>query len=132
MVCLFISTLLLTYINTSDTVNELSNTIDLESTLIKAEGLFRKFERLVETVDKSKNFPGPRKLEAESSNGANGESSTNNANKQKTAAANKGKGKEDELPPKIITPELRKLLSKQVEVLPRTTVAEHGDGMPTR
>ena len=33
-------------------VNELSGTIDLESTLVRAEGLFRRFERTVEAVDR--------------------------------------------------------------------------------
>ncbi len=41
-------------------VNELSGTIDLESTLIRAEALFRRFQRLVEAVDKQNNFPAPR------------------------------------------------------------------------
>uniref|UniRef100_A0A8H7KDN5 GTPase-activating protein GYP7 n=1 Tax=Bionectria ochroleuca TaxID=29856 RepID=A0A8H7KDN5_BIOOC len=109
-------------------VNELSNTIDLESTLIRAETLFRKYQRLVEAVDKKENFPAPRKSEAEASN-ANG-SSNSGTGDSRTATPNKGKGKEDAA--KVITPELRKLLSKQVDVLPRTTVAENGDGMPTR
>jgi len=38
-------------------VNELSTTIDLESTLIRAEALFRRFQRMVEAVDKKSNFP---------------------------------------------------------------------------
>ncbi|CAI6096312.1 unnamed protein product [Clonostachys chloroleuca] len=109
-------------------VNELSNTIDLESTLIRAETLFRKYQRLVEAVDKKENFPAPRKPEAEASN-ANGGSNAGNGD-SKTATPNKGKGKEDAA--RVITPELRKLLSKHVDVLPRTTVAENGDGMPTR
>ncbi|ROV90236.1 hypothetical protein VMCG_10261 [Cytospora schulzeri] len=41
-------------------VNELSGTIDLESTLIRAEALFRKFQRLIEAIDKKPNFPPPR------------------------------------------------------------------------
>jgi hypothetical protein len=110
-------------------VNELSNTIDLESTLIRAETLFRKYQRLVEAVDKKENFPAPRKPEAEASNAANG-SSNSGTGDSRTATPNKGKGKEDAA--RVITPELRKLLSKQVDVLPRTTVAENGDGMPTR
>lgn len=84
-------------------VNELSNTIDLESTLIRAEALFRKFQRVVEAIDKKQNFPAPG------------------------SSAAKGKNAE---PAKTITPELRKLLSRKVEVLPRKTVAAKGDGMP--
>ncbi len=40
-------------------VNELSGTIDLPSTLIRAESLFRRFQRTVETIDKKSNFPAP-------------------------------------------------------------------------
>lgn len=80
--------------------------MDLESTLIRAEALYRKFQRLVEAVDKKQNFPAPKE----------GDSSE----------ANKGKQTEE----KIISPELRRLLSRKVEVLSRTTVAQKGDGMP--
>ncbi|CAD6501655.1 BgTH12-01905 [Blumeria graminis f. sp. triticale] len=41
-------------------VNELSSTIDLDSTLIRAEKLFRRFQRLVESIDKRANFPAPQ------------------------------------------------------------------------
>ncbi|KAG7289556.1 hypothetical protein NEMBOFW57_005927 [Staphylotrichum longicolle] len=41
-------------------VNELSCTIDLDSTLIRAEALFKRFQRLVDAVDKKGNFPAPR------------------------------------------------------------------------
>ncbi|KAL5624572.1 hypothetical protein BROUX41_004632 [Berkeleyomyces rouxiae] len=73
-------------------INELSGTMDLESTLIRAESLFRKFQRMVEAVDKKNNFPLPS-------------SSTSNATSNKSA--------EEE---QIITPELRKLLSRNFEV----------------
>jgi hypothetical protein len=38
-------------------VNELSGTMDLESTLVRAESLFKRFQRTVETIDKKGNFP---------------------------------------------------------------------------
>lgn len=41
-------------------VNDLSGNIDLRSTLIRAEALFQKFQRMVEAVDKKDNFPSPR------------------------------------------------------------------------
>jgi TBC1 domain family member 15 len=41
-------------------INELSGTIDLESTLVGAERLFRRFERTVEAVDRKDTFPAPR------------------------------------------------------------------------
>ncbi len=40
-------------------VNELSGTIDLPSTLMRAEGLFRRFEKTVEAVDRKSHFPAP-------------------------------------------------------------------------
>ncbi|KAF4586033.1 Rab-GAP/TBC domain protein [Ophiocordyceps camponoti-floridani] len=40
-------------------VNELANTMDLESTLLRAESLFRRFQRLVDAMDKRDNFPAP-------------------------------------------------------------------------
>ncbi len=97
-------------------VNELSGTIDLESTLIRAEALFRKFQRLVETIDKKQNFPGPRLLRNSQSSAANG-------------GGSEGSGKSPEQVTKIITPELRQLLSRKVEVLPRKEVAKQGDGL---
>lgn len=41
------------------TVNELSNTIDLPSTLIRAEALYNRFQRTVEAVDRKNHFPIP-------------------------------------------------------------------------
>jgi len=40
-------------------INELSNTIDLPSTLARAEQLFRRFQRTVEAVDRKNAFPVP-------------------------------------------------------------------------
>ena len=40
-------------------VNELSNTIDLPSTLLRAEALFRRFQRTVEAIDRKDHFPTP-------------------------------------------------------------------------
>ncbi|CAK7213850.1 GTPase activating protein [Sporothrix bragantina] len=48
-------------------VNELSGTMDLESTMVRAEALFRRFQRLVEAIDKQHNFPAPRLQTAGSS-----------------------------------------------------------------
>ncbi|KAK9435475.1 Rab-GAP/TBC domain protein [Metarhizium brunneum] len=101
-------------------VNELSNTMDLESTLIRAEALFRKFQRLVEAVDKKQNFPGPRAS-------CSSEASSPQSQSQ---AQTPPKGKETETQQKIISPELRSLLNRKVEVLSRKTVAQKGDGMP--
>lgn len=89
--------------------------MDLESTLIRAEALFRRFQRIVEAIDKKQNFPAPRLQDGEQAS---------------SSAAGKGKATEEPAKERIITPELRKLLSREVEVLPRKTVAQKGEGMP--
>ncbi|KHN95685.1 Rab-GAP/TBC domain protein [Metarhizium album ARSEF 1941] len=113
-------------------VNELSNTMDLESTLIRAEGLFRKFQRLVEAVDKKQNFPGPRAgSPAQEPRPRSQAQAQAQAYAQAQAQAQTSpEGREAETQQKIISHELRRLLSKKVEVLPRKTVAQRGDGMP--
>jgi len=118
-------------------VNELSNTIDLESTLIRAESLFRKFQRLVETIDKKQNFPGPRLLRqstASSSSASAAAAVTPQSPPPAPATGSGGSprrehGKSAEKVEKVITPELRQLLSRKVEVLPRKEVARQGDGL---
>ncbi len=115
-------------------MNELSNTIDLSSTLLRAQALFRRFQRTVEAIDKRNNFPAPpvrqRKKPIEkpspsrpgSSNGtATGADGRRRSNSRE---AEPSKAKE-----KVISPELRQLLSKKVEVLDKKDVAEHGGGV---
>ncbi|KAG5660745.1 hypothetical protein KAF25_003351 [Fusarium avenaceum] len=113
-------------------INELSNTIDLEATLTRAESLFKRFKRLVDAVDKKQNFPAPRYDQKSSSSSSQpAESGTSKDNK----SSGKGKATEPAASPpqpKTITPELRKLLSKDIEVLPRKTVAQKGEGMPNK
>lgn len=132
-------------------MNELSNTMDLNSTLIRAEALFRRFRRLVDAVDKKGNFPAPRPLQNPKSPEARPASNEESEARQPLAsgappnqgpAGHKGKApaprngdakaaQEDEQPiSRVITPELRALLSRKVEVLPRKTVASKGDGLP--
>lgn len=132
-------------------VNELSNTMDLESTLIKAESLFRRFQRLVEAVDKKQNFPGPKRTSSilaapapvantgqgktkDTPDTNSGGSSSNRGRQAANRPSSKGNDPKSKtsMPSqeKVITPELRKLLSRTVEVLPRTMVAQKGDGMP--
>ncbi|KAI1655697.1 RabGAP/TBC [Daldinia decipiens] len=103
-------------------VNELSNTIDLESTLIRAEALFRRFQRLIEAIDKKQNFPTPRVLQ---------DSSSNSAPTSSKQPSNKNGKATEEQPKKTITPELRKLLSKNIEVLPRKVVQKKADSITT-
>lgn len=90
--------------------------MDLESTLVRAEALCRKFRRLVEAMDNKHNFPAPRLADA---------SGTVPAGPARRDADAAGPGRQE-----VISPELRKLLSREFEVLPRRTVAQKGDGMP--
>ena len=160
-------------------VNELSNTIDLDSTLIRAEALFRRFQRNVEAIDRKSNFPAPKLRQRPVKNaslrggqslrtsppvspgatantsgtdtvtagttnsGSPAGSSTSPApasspmqNKEKGRASSsnatkdtgrKGSEMQDQRP-KIISPELRELLSRKVEILPRKVVMKGGEG----
>ncbi|GAO18341.1 hypothetical protein UVI_02043900 [Ustilaginoidea virens] len=116
--------------------NELSNTMDLESTLIRAEALYRKFQRLVEAIDKKQNFPAPRQGPSLPEGQPPGTKVDEDARNRplKPGGAGKGKDKDQDKDQdeqeKVISPELRRLLSRKVEVLPRKTVAQRGDGMP--
>ncbi len=108
-------------------INELSGTIDLGSTLVRAEGLFRRFEKTVEAVDRKSHFPAPstrqRRVEGKSPSreavaSMNAGSSTSAdtgppSTSQIGAAVAKGIGAEKE---QIISPELRALLSRKVVV----------------
>lgn len=106
--------------------------MDLDSTLIRAEALFRRFHRLVEAVDKKGNFPGPRIRDPGSPSKSastdkvpqEGQSSAGPASPRK----DKSKATEELEVKKIITPELRELLSRKVVILPRKEVAKKGDG----
>ncbi|TGJ81965.1 hypothetical protein E0Z10_g6813 [Xylaria hypoxylon] len=101
-------------------MNELSETIDLESTLIRAEYLFRRFQRLIEAIDKKQNFPAPRMKPKSSQTSA--QSSSSPLPQQQNGKAPEQADK------KTISPELRKLLSRNVEILPRKVVHKQGDG----
>lgn len=95
--------------------------------MIRAEALFRKFQRLVEAIDKKQNFPAPRVADTSSSEGSSAAAPA--ATTGGEGAANRGKVAETPQQ-KMMTPELRKLLGRKFEVLPRKTVAQKGDGMP--
>lgn len=144
-------------------VNELSGTIDLQSTLVRAEALFRKFQRTVETIDKKSNFPiptvrqrlpqppssptvtrpgadgKPRQASQSSMDtsaqrrssavgaGANaGRANTSGRERTVGEAVAEGAGVEKE---RVISSELRALLSREVPKLEKTEVREHGGGV---
>ena len=119
------------------TVNELSNTIDLNSTLIRAEILFRRFERTVEAIDKRQNFPEPNQVRRR-------KKSTGNAKPEGPSSASQSSqaqwpnlvGKpatwpatDDKVEERVISPELRALLSRKVDKLDKQQVLEHGGGI---
>ena len=99
-------------------MNELSNTIDLQSTLIRAEGLFRRFQRTVEVIDKKHNFPAPsvrqRKPVSAGTTGPSSAATGADAGGSAGKAVAPGTGAEKE---KVISPELRQLLSREVITL---------------
>lgn len=124
-------------------VNELSGTMDLESTLVRAESLFKRFQRTVETIDKKGNFPSApqarqRKQLAAIVGGPSlgpNVSSGSSSSPEQAATSGTDKGKEvgsdesEQEEVKVISPELRALLSRKVEKLDKETVVEHGGGV---
>lgn len=106
-------------------VNELSGTIDLESTLIRAESLFRRFQRTVETIDKKQNFPpAPTARQRRSINSPPPSPGVTEARPQ-AAASGTDRGKrsvsEENANAAVISPELRSLLSRKIEILDKKT-----------
>lgn len=125
-----------------DVVNELSNTIDLQSTLIRAEMLFRRFRRTVEAVDRKASFPAPsvrqRKPEPQAQAQAQAGSKTNgkSAATASPSAVDVGKtraegndGEDAVSATATISPELRHLLSRKVDVLEKAQIVAHGGGI---
>lgn len=134
------------WITNDEIVNELANQIDLESTLVRAEALFHRFQRTVEAIDKKSSFPKPsirhrgtqstsKASEHSSSAGATSGADTGSGGVE-IGGARKDKGKKtdgelEDMPerPKVISTELRDLLSKKVVVLPRKVVRREGAGL---
>ena len=114
----------------TDAVNELSNTIDLQSTLIRAEALFRRFQRTVEAIDKKHSFPTPsirqRKPRPSDESSVSVTVTGTQARESIGKAVAKGNMADKE---KVISPELRQLLSRKIETLDKQTVVEHGGGV---
>jgi len=140
-------------------INELSNTMDLTEMLWRAEGLFKRFEKTVEAIDRKETFPAPNadgELRQRKPAGDDGENTgagaqstgtvvtgiaamgpsilrTQERRAQNQRPLSKGsgsqqqlqqegqgqvKGKEAEkIKEKIITPELRLLLSRKIITL---------------
>ncbi|OMP84571.1 GTPase-activating protein GYP7 [Diplodia seriata] len=130
-------------------VNELSGTIDLQSTLIRAEALFRRYQRTIEAVDrknKDSSLPVPSNvrrrtpaapqpptfnfnpigriaaLNAQRNGGAANGSATASGSSASQNQAQNGNSQststeEEDERPKVITEELRELLSRKVPKL---------------
>ncbi|KAF4556660.1 putative GTPase-activating protein 4 [Elsinoe fawcettii] len=119
-------------------VNELSNTIDLESTLVRAEALFRRFRRVVEAVDKKKNFPDvpQRRASAGPSSPPPKAAPSPSQNKGKQTVGDRVAqvAGVEETKEKVISPELRELLSREVKKLEKQDIKAHGGGVgnPTK
>lgn len=109
------------------TVNELSNTIDLPSTLLRAQALFRRFQRTVNAVDKKASFPAPtvRQRKPPSSEHVLAKQPAKNTGTDRPGSLED----EAQAQEKVISPELRGLLSRKVEVLDQGQIAEHGGGV---
>ncbi|KAF2183813.1 RabGAP/TBC [Zopfia rhizophila CBS 207.26] len=114
-------------------VNELSGTIDLQSTLIRAESLFQRFQRTVDTIDKKDNFPAPQARQRKSitlpPTSPGPSDSRPAASSSGTDRGKQAVGSEDEQ--KVISPELRNLLSRKVEKLEKEDIVKHGGGVGT-
>jgi hypothetical protein len=109
--------------------------MDLESTIVRAESLFKRFQRTVELVDKKGNFPSApqarqRKLKAAIVAGPGSSPSSSSAEPEaSTTGTDQGKPAGDEGDTKVISPELRALLSRKIEKLDKKEIAEHGGGV---
>ncbi|KAI6975060.1 hypothetical protein D0859_12449 [Hortaea werneckii] len=133
-------------------VNELSGTIDLPSTLVRAEGLFRRFQRTVEAIDKKSNFPAPSVRQRlpqppspsaarPGSDGRSRQASSSHAQgKQPMRSGASASGRERTVGDhvaagvgaqreKVISPELRFLLSRELPKLDKTELRAHGGGV---
>ncbi|OAG10862.1 RabGAP/TBC [Paraphaeosphaeria sporulosa] len=109
-------------------VNELSGTMDLESTLVRAESLYRRFQRTVEMIDKKGNFPSaPGMRQRKPIEGSEGPSDSNA--KASTSATENAKQPTVDADARVISPELRILLSRKIEKLEKDDVVKHGGGV---
>lgn len=95
-------------------VNELSNTIDLQGTLVRAEGLFLKFEKMVQAIDKKENFPVRRTKGKEVEHGeSETKASSSGTDRHQRNVSTASQGEEIH----VISSDLRLLLSKKIITL---------------
>jgi hypothetical protein len=109
--------------------------MDLESTLVRAESLFKRFQRTVETIDKKGNFPSApqarqRKLKAAVVAGPGPSLPSSNAQPEASSSGtDQGQQVGEDGDAKVISPELRALLSRKVETLEKQDIVKHGGGV---
>jgi len=109
-------------------VNELSRSIDLPSTLLRAEALFRRFQKTVEAVDKKDNFPSAPTKSPTAGSPSSGPTQQQAGKKPGSVGDAVAKGIGGAEKEKIISPELRQLLSRNIVTVSKTEVKEHGGG----
>jgi hypothetical protein len=139
--------------------------MDLESTLIRAEALFLRFQRTVDAINRKGNFPAPTDVRHRRPSPGSPNGSTDSANvvenpnitrrlqppvAASTSASTTGidrpsspgtpfRSKQPEpgdatksnLETRVITPELRALLSRKTPKLEKGEVRQHGGGVGT-
>ncbi|KAF2263659.1 GTPase-activating protein-like protein gyp7 [Lojkania enalia] len=113
-------------------VNELSGTIDLQEALIRAESLFRRFQRVVETIDKKNNFPAAPQARQRKQATSPSTSSSPASPLPHASSLGTDKGKQaglNDQETRVISPELRSLLSRKVETMNQEEVKKHGGGV---
>ncbi|RMZ86148.1 hypothetical protein DV737_g209, partial [Chaetothyriales sp. CBS 132003] len=120
--------------------NELSGTIDLRETLVRAEGLFKRFEHTVGVVEKKDTLPelrwrknkaaimngpggGPAKADDRGSATATGSAASARPSSQGRDAESKGANND-----KVISPELRHLLDRKTFWVDEAIPAEKPGG----
>jgi hypothetical protein len=139
--------------------------MDLESTLIRAEALFRRFQRTVEAIDRKDNFrtstnvrhrrpglglpngstdstnvienpnvtssisPPATALTSASTTGTDRSPSPSTPSRGKQPEPGDASG--DNVETRVITPELRALLSRETPKLEKGEVKQHGGGVGT-
>ena len=109
-------------------INDLSGKIDLQSTLLRAEGLFKRFQRTVEAIDRRDHFPAPgvRQRRPQSASERQPSSDSNAASTATDAASQRTSQPEEN---RVVSPELRKLLSREVDTLDKQEVESRGGGV---
>ncbi|KAJ5895979.1 GTPase-activating protein GYP7 [Penicillium subrubescens] len=102
-------------------INELSNTMDLVPILTRAESLFHRFERSVQAIDKKDNFPVPSAHLRRPASSSPDSTGKGKSPQRPTVASSSGvrppsalQQAIDKDKPKVISPELRELLRKDV------------------